>query len=37
VIRFLLEGKDTSGMLAMFEFTVAAGGQSLGSPQPRRL
>jgi quercetin dioxygenase-like cupin family protein len=27
VIRFLLEGKDTSGMLAMFEFTVPAGGK----------
>ncbi|HWA95613.1 MAG TPA: cupin domain-containing protein [Terracidiphilus sp.] len=27
VIRFLLEGKDSSGMLAMFEFTVPAGGK----------
>lgn len=27
VIRFLLEGKHTAGMLAMFEFTVAAGGK----------
>ncbi|HLY41678.1 MAG TPA: cupin domain-containing protein [Terracidiphilus sp.] len=26
-IRFLLEGKDTAGALAMFEFEVAAGGK----------
>ena len=26
-IRFLLEGKDTGGALAMFEFEVAAGGK----------
>jgi quercetin dioxygenase-like cupin family protein len=26
-IRFLLEGKDTSGALAMFEFDVAPGGK----------
>jgi quercetin dioxygenase-like cupin family protein len=26
-IRFLLEGKDTGGALAMFEFDVAAGGK----------
>jgi quercetin dioxygenase-like cupin family protein len=26
-IRFLLEGKDTNGQLAMFEFTVPAGAR----------
>jgi quercetin dioxygenase-like cupin family protein len=26
-IRFLLEGKDTNGQLAMFEFTVPAGAK----------
>jgi quercetin dioxygenase-like cupin family protein len=26
-VRFLLEGKDTGGALAMFEFEVAAGGK----------
>lgn len=26
-VRFLLEGKDSNGMLAMFEFEVAAGGK----------
>ena len=26
-IRFLLEGKDTGGALAMFEFEVATGGK----------
>lgn len=27
VIRFLLEGRQTGGMLAMFEFTVPGGGK----------
>jgi quercetin dioxygenase-like cupin family protein len=27
VIRFLLEGKDSAGALAMFEFEVAVGGK----------
>ena len=26
-VRFLLEGEDTGGALAMFEFEVAAGGK----------
>ena len=30
-IRFLLEGKDTNGQLAMFEFTVPAGAR-VGCP-----
>jgi hypothetical protein len=35
-IRFLLEGKDTDGSLAMFEFDVAAGAKLPGALSTHR-